>query len=173
MKILVVVDMQNDFIDGSLGSPEAKAIVENVKNKIDNWQGEIIFTQDIHNDNYLETLEGQMLPIKHCINRTEGCEISKQLNIEKRFVVQKGTFGYEYWQDTFYSFDNIEEIELCGLCTDICVVSNALALRMFYPNTKITVDASCCTGVTPYKHKCALEVMRSCQINVIGDDNND
>ena len=92
---------------------------------------------------------------------------------EKRFVVQKGTFGYEYWQDTFYSFDNIEEIELCGLCTDICVISNALALRMFYPNTKITVDASCCAGVTPYKHKCALEVMRSCQINVIGDDNND
>ena len=174
MKVLIVVDMQNDFIDGALGTKEAQSIVQNVKNKIKQSDNEyVIFTKDTHDDNYMDTLEGKLLPVKHCIRGTEGHKIRKELMSEYgNDVISKNTFGFESWKDILnvYQFD---EIELCGLCTDICVVSNALTLRMFYPDTKIIVDASCCAGVTPYKHKCALEVMRSCQINVIGDENND
>jgi nicotinamidase-related amidase len=195
-KILIVVDMQNDFVTGSLGSAEAQAIVPKVIQKIKDqydmidespFHSSVIFTVDTHGDNYLNSLEGQYLPVKHCHARTEGHELIPEIIelIDTKIGVplaeiNKRTFGYEYWKAIidnifqsnaiFYPKDNDSfEIELVGLCTDICVVSNALALRMFYPNVKITVDASCCAGVTPEKHAAALEVMKSCQIEVINE----
>ena len=170
-KILIVVDMQNDFVDQALGSPEAQAIVLNVVNKVSNYKYEdIYFTRDTHQSNYMETLEGKYLPVPHCIRNTEGWEIIpelKLLSLECN-IINKATFGFEDWGGVFFGSEDFE-FELCGLCTDICVVSNALALRMFYPNSKITVDASCCAGTTPEKHAAALEVMKSCQIEVINE----
>lgn len=171
-KILIVVDMQNDFITGVLGSAEAQAIVPNVVEKVKNWDGLMVFTRDTHFPDYMETLEGQKLPVPHCIYQTEGWSIIDELkNVvhPSTLVIDKFTFGFEDWRKTLGDFGVDAEFELCGLCTDICVVSNALALRMFYPNSKITVDASCCAGVTPEKHKAALEVMKSCQIEVINE----
>lgn len=172
-KILIVVDMQNDFITGELGTPEAQAIVPNVVEKVRNWpttNGIVYFTRDTHNFNYWNTLEGKKLPIQHCIKNSAGwCIINELLRYtENAEVIDKTTFGYNSWVIEFGSNEEVE-FELCGVCTDICVVSNALALRMFYPNTKITVDASCCAGVTPEKHAAALEVMKSCQIDVINE----
>ena len=175
-KILIVVDMQNDFVHGVLGSTEAQAIVPNVVEKVKGFEGDIYFTRDTHFDDYMNTLEGQKLPVPHCINGTEGWSIIKELNdyacnrtneVVSKGIFNKFTFGYEDWKQTF-RLDEFE-FELCGVCTDICVISNALALRMFYPDAKITVDASCCAGVTPEKHKAALEVMKSCQIEVINE----
>lgn len=177
-KILIVIDMQNDFITGTLGSAEAQAIVPNVVEKVKKWEGEILFTRDTHYEDYLKTLEGIILPVEHCIKGTDGWQIIDSLwpYIEhSNQIIDKITFGFKNWEryinfanDDPY-FDEDIEFELCGLCTDICVISNALALRMFYPDTKITVDASCCAGVTPEKHKAALEVMKSCQIEVINE----
>ena len=167
-KILIVVDMQNDFITGALGSDEARAIVPNVVEKVMNYKIEdIYFTQDTHNEDYMNTLEGKYLPVPHCIKYEEGWDIIPALKPYAELVVLKETFGYEYWG--YYYFGEEVEFELCGVCTDICVISNALVLRMLYPDAKITVDASCCAGVTPEKHKAALEVMKSCQIDVIGE----
>ena len=176
-KILIVVDMQNDFVSGSLGSPEAQAIVPNVVEKVKHWDGDIYFTRDTHFLPYYNTLEGQKLPVLHCICNTEGWSIIPELNdyacnrteIKKcKSIIDKFTFGYSGWNRHFAGCEEFE-FELCGLCTDICVISNALALRMFYPNAKITVDASCCAGVTPEKHAAALEVMKSCQIDVLNE----
>lgn len=176
-KVLIVIDMQNDFVTGTLGSPEAQAIVPNVVEKVKNWDGEMYFTRDTHFDNYLSSLEGQKLPVPHCIVDTKGWHIIDELHdyacnrtqgpVCKK-IIDKYTFGYEDWCRHFAGAEELE-FELCGLCTDICVVSNALALRMFYPNAKITVDASCCAGVTPESHKAALTTMKMCQINVIGE----
>ena len=175
-KILIVVDMQNDFVSGSLGSPEAQAIVPNVVEKVKSWDGEVVFTRDTHYDSYMDTLEGQKLPVPHCIVNTDGWHIIDELrdyacnrypDIVCKGIINKTTFGCEDWAHMYFGLEY--EFELCGLCTDICVISNALALRMFYPNTKITVDASCCAGVTPEKHAAALEVMKSCQIDVINE----
>lgn len=177
-KILIVIDMQNDFVSGSLGSPEAQAIVPNVVEKVKNWNGDkLYFTRDTHFDNYMNTLEGQKLPVIHCIKDTKGWRIIPELNdyacnrtseVVCNGIVDKVTFGYKRWDQDFTGCEEFE-FELCGLCTDICVISNALALRMFYPDAKITVDASCCAGVTPEKHAAALEVMKSCQIDVINE----
>lgn len=187
-KLLIVVDMQNDFITGSLGTPEAQAIVPNVKQKIEKANEEetlVLFTKDTHYDNYMETLEGKMLPVPHCIENTEGWCIVKELSslvseqtecllysshgIKNNRII-KNTFGSEVLMDFIKKYaDEISEIEFCGVCTDICVSSNALMARMIVPDMPITVDASCCAGVTPEKHKTALEVMKSCQINVIGE----
>lgn len=175
-KVLIVVDMQNDFVTGSLGSKDAQAIIGNIKEKIDKYVEEgcrIIFTRDTHREDYLETLEGKNLPVKHCIIGTEGWKVVPELRTycatyPKCDGVNKVTFGYEGWKDVFGTSEE-HEIELVGVCTDICVVSNALALRMMYPSWNITVDASCCAGVTKEKHNAALEVMKSCQINVIGE----
>lgn len=170
-KILIVVDMQNDFVTGSLGSREAQVIVPNIINKVSNYKFEdVYFTRDTHLSNYMDTLEGKYLPISHCISGTEGWQIIPELKSLSLFcnIINKETFGYEGWNNMCFGLDNFE-FELCGVCTDICVVSNALALRMFYPNAKITVDASCCAGVTPEKHAAALEVMKSCQIEVINE----
>lgn len=176
-KILIVVDMQNDFVSGSLGSPEAQAIVPNVVEKVKHWNGDVYFTRDTHFDNYMNSLEGKKLPVPHCIKDTNGWSIIKELNdyacnrtelVTCKKIIDKYTFGYNEWVTHFAACEE-KEFELCGLCTDICVISNALALRMFYPNAKITVDASCCAGVTPEKHAAALEVMKSCQIDVINE----
>lgn len=166
-KTLIVVDMQNDFIDGSLGTREAQAIVGKVKDKIKSYQenhGEIIFTRDTHTKDYLNTNEGKHLPVEHCIAGTEGWRIADGLEIADAVYIDKPSFGYMDWKHY-----NLEEVEIIGLCTDICVVSNALIIKATYPEINVTVDASCCAGVTPKTHKAALETMKMCQVNVIGE----
>lgn len=164
-KTLIVVDMQKDFIDGALGTKEAEAIVENVKKKIESYKengDEIIFTRDTHYNNYLETNEGKHLPVVHCIKDTEGWMINKELEVPEAIYIDKPSFGYMNWKDY-----NLEEVELVGLCTDICVVSNALIIKATYPEIKVSVDANCCAGVTPETHKAALTTMKMCQVEVI------
>lgn len=166
-KTLIVVDMQNDFVDGSLGTPEAEQIVEKVKSKIKAYQengNEIIFTRDTHTEDYLNTNEGKHLPVEHCILGTDGWNIVDGLEIPNAKYIDKPTFGWLNWKE-----HDLEEVEMVGLCTDICVVSNALIIKAMYPEINITVDASCCAGVTPDTHKAALETMKMCQINVIGE----
>lgn len=173
-KILVVVDMQNDFIDGALGTKEAVRIVPNVAKKIREFDGDEIFvTYDTHYDNYLTTLEGQKLPVPHCIDGSYGHEINDEIKQalsgkEYKDVIKAGFGSFSISRGLKDRYPGEEmEIEVMGLCTDICVVSNALILRAGYPNAKITVDASCCAGVTPEAHKAALATMKSCQIDVI------
>ncbi len=164
MKTLIVVDMQNDFIDGTLGTAEARSIVDNVKQKIAeylNSGNRIIFTRDTHFGDYLSTPEGQKLPVVHCVKDTHGWQIADGIYIDGCDIVDKPSFGWLGWDS--YEFD---EIELVGLCTDICVVSNALILKAMFPNSEISVDSSCCAGVTPQTHESALNTMRMCQITV-------
>ena len=175
-KVLIVVDMQNDFVDGALGTKEAVAIVPNVAKKIKEFDGDEIFvTYDTHYDNYFSTLEGQKLPVAHCIDGTLGhdlCPAVKEALSGKEYkdVIKAGfgSFSISKGLKDRYPGEEIEA-EFVGLCTDICVVSNALIMRAGYPNAKITVDASCCAGVTPEAHKAALATMKSCQIDVIGE----
>lgn len=167
MKTLIVVDMQNDFIDGALGTKEAQSIVSKVKKKIEDYEkngDEIIFTRDTHFEDYLNTKEGKKLPVVHCVKSTKGWEIAKEVQREESIIIDKPTFGWMNWKEMKF-----DEIELVGLCTDICVVSNALILKAAFPNIEITVDASCCAGVTVDSHKAAIETMRMCQINIIGE----
>lgn len=171
-RILIVVDMQNDFVNGALGSDEAVAIVDHVVNKINEFEGEIIATYDTHQENYMETREGKYLPVPHCIENTEGWQLNdkveKALNNKNVIKLKKPTFGSTKLVDMLKGVDESDtEVTLVGLCTDICVVSNALLLKANYPELDINVDAGCCAGVTPQKHEAALETMRSCQINVI------
>lgn len=173
MRILIVVDMQKDFINGSLGSRDAEAIVEAAVNKINGFNGDIIVTLDTHFENYMETSEGKNLPIPHCIKDTDGWQLDSRIRaaLDKKAysAVEKITFGSVELPKIIeenYDINNIE-IELIGLCTDICVVSNALLLKAHFPEIPIFVDSSCCAGVTPKSHNAALETMRSCQINVI------
>lgn len=175
-RILIVIDMQNDFVSGVLGSEEAKAIVPNVKQKINEYieRGDtVIFTRDTHEDtSYLSSPEGKKLPIKHCIKGTCGWQICLETIPGVYEVIDKKTFGYSDWElylDRELLTISKTNIELCGLDTDICVITNALIIKTLYPNAEIIVDANCCAGSTPEKHKAALEVMRSCQINVIGE----
>ena len=166
-KVLIVVDMQNDFISGSLGSVQAQAIVPRVQEKIEAYLSrgdQVIFTRDTHDDTYLQTEEGKHLPVQHCQKGTSGWEIPKELDRNFCLHIDKPNFGWQHWQK-----QNLEdaEMELVGLCTDICVVSNALLLKTFYPENPITVDASCCAGVTPESHRAALETMKMCQIQII------
>ena len=167
-KTLIVIDMQKDFIDGSLGTKEAVSIVDKVKQKIKQYKeaGEqIIYTRDTHPENYLETREGKYLPVVHCVKGSEGWLIPEELRVEGCEVIDKPSFGYTGWEK--YDF---EEIEIIGLCTDICVVSNALMLKALYPEIKITVDASCCAGVTVESHRAALLTMKMCQIEIRGEE---
>ena len=171
MKVLVVVDMQNDFIDKALGTKEAVGIVENVAKKIKGFDGKVIYTKDTHHGDYLKTQEGRNLPVEHCIRGSEGWEISSALPFgDDDTVFEKPTFGSvelgSYLKDLAEQTD-IEEIEVIGLCTDICVISNALLIKAFLPEVLITVDSSCCAGVTPGSHKNALEAMKMCQINIV------
>ena len=164
-KTLLVIDMQNDFIDGALGSNEAQQIVANVREKIAqrlNEGYEVIFTRDTHQEDYLSTPEGKKLPIKHCIEGTHGWQIAEGLYVDGCKIIDKPTFGYVHWD----GFD-FEKIEIVGLCTDICVVSNALILKATFPEAEISVDASCCAGVTPQSHEAALTTMQMCQMEVI------
>lgn len=162
---LLVIDMQNDFIDGALGTAEAQAIVPKVKEKIAKAVergDEIIFTRDTHGEDYLNTPEGKKLPVVHCVKDTKGWEIAEGLTVPGAVVVDKPNFGYPDWKERF----SFECVELIGLCTDICVVSNALILKAQFPEAVISVDSSCCAGVTPESHEAALLTMKMCQIEV-------
>ena len=169
-EILIVVDMQNDFIDGALGTAEAVEIVPRVAEKIRSFPGRVLFTRDTHEANYLETQEGRNLPVPHCIRGTAGWEISPVLEpLRKEAPIDKPTFGSRWLGALLRAAndaDPIRRITLIGLCTDICVISNALLLKAFLPEAEIVVDAACCAGVTPESHRNALAAMKSCQIRV-------
>lgn len=173
MKVLVVVDMQHDFVDGALGSPAAQAIVPQVAAKIRTYQeaGDyVICTRDTHEENYLETQEGRNLPVPHCIRGSQGWQILEELHCQDFPAVDKVTFGSrELPQVLAQAFPNgdMDSIELVGLCTDICVISNAMVLKAFFPEVPILVDSACCAGVTPQSHENALEAMKVCQITVL------
>lgn len=178
MKILVVVDMQNDFISGALGSEQAKAILPYVCCKIIKWDGMIFATQDTHYADYLSTQEGRNLPVEHCVEGTPGWEIemSVQASLAGKggnvLCVNKPVFGSRALAEYLVGLseeERIDEIELVGLCTDICVISNAMILRSFLPEVPITVDAKCCAGVTPESHATALQAMKACQIRIINE----
>ena len=174
MKLLIVIDVQNDFVTGCLGTPEARAIVPKVKKKIEEWDGDLIYTRDTHLDNYLDTPEGKKLPIPHCIEDTDGWQIVDDVFTDKNYtrIIDKRTFGYLGWSwelDSFTGGCYYDEIQLIGLTSNICVVTNALILKTRYPEVEIIVDASCCAGTTPQAHRAAMEVMKSCQITVIGE----
>jgi len=170
-RFLVVVDMQNDFIDGALGTPEAQAIVDKVIEKIRQYPEDcVIATRDTHESNYLETSEGKYLPVEHCIKGTKGWEIREEvaLAMPKALLVDKPTFGSAKLVKLLQSEYAVEdiEIELVGLCTDICVVTNALLLKTGLPDVTVKVDPSCCAGVTPESHRAALMTMKMCQVEI-------
>lgn len=168
--ILIVVDMQNDFIDGALGTKEAAAIVPGVKEKIENFPGRVWFTRDTHTEDYMNTQEGHKLPVPHCIKGTDGWQIRPELaELCQEAPLDKVTFGSAALGAMLQEADqkeHVESITFIGLCTDICVISNALLAKAFLPEAEIIVDASCCAGVTPESHKNALEAMKVCQIKV-------
>lgn len=167
-EVLVVVDMQKDFIDGALGTKEAEAIVENVAEKIRSFTGEVVFTRDTHGENYLKTQEGKKLPVPHCIKGSEGWELDSRLEpfcTADCKVFDKPTFGSVELAE-YLKKQTPDKITLIGLCTDICVISNAIMLKAFLTETEIAVVESCCAGVTPESHANALEAMKMCQISV-------
>ena len=176
MKALIVVDMQNDFIDGALGTSEAQAIVPKVTEKIAAFDGAVICTRDTHGETYLDTLEGKNLPVAHCIRGTQGHQIhpdvSEACEAKHAVILDKPSFGSPelaaYLKE--HGADGYESIELIGLCTDICVISNALLLKAYFPETPVVVDASCCAGVTPESHENALSAMRMCQVVITDGD---
>lgn len=169
-KVLVVVDMQNDFIDGALGTKEAVAIVPKVKEKIENFEGTVLFTRDTHFENYMDTQEGQNLPVPHCIKDTEGWQIRAELDaLRTTEAIDKLTFGATNLPEKLailHLKESIESITFVGLCTDICVISNVMVTKTYFPEIPIIVDAACCAGVTPESHKNALEAMKVCQVKV-------
>lgn len=174
-KVLVIVDMQKDFVDGALGTPEAVGIVDAVVQKITDFSGELFVTYDTHFENYMETAEGKKLPIPHCIKGTDGWQLDKKVAaaLERKCytAVEKKTFGSVDLPNLVRKAvgDEPFSVELVGLCTDICVVSNALILKAHFPEVDISVDPACCAGVTPATHNAALETMQMCQIGVQGD----
>lgn len=170
-RVLVVIDMQNDFITGSLGTKEAQAIVEKVCRKIQGFDGEVLFTLDTHGPDYLETQEGRLLPVAHCIKGTPGWELEPRVRaLCKTTPIEKPTFGSTGLADVLQAKHiyggGLDEVVFVGLCTDICVVSNALLVKARLPEVPLTVDASCCAGVTPEAHQHALAALRSCLITV-------
>jgi len=180
MKLLFVIDMQNDFIDGVLGSPEAQAIVPKVAKKIKNADN-VIFTYDTHNKDYLQTEEGKHLPIPHCIKGTEGWELNPIIFntspdgiVQHVFLFRKETFGYPWnlvedfnYEDFTLDPRDVTEVEIVGLDTDFCVLANAMTLKAVFPNIPITIDASCCAGSTPEWHEKALDMLEHCHFNII------
>ena len=172
-KLLIVVDMQNDFIDGALGTKEAEAIVSGVAEQIRSFDGTVLATLDTHEENYMSTAEGIKLPVAHCIRGTKGWELNPQIQdaLAERDgeTLEKPTFGsiqLPIWIQNHFNPDELE-ITMVGLCTDICVVSNALLLKAHFPDTPIAVIESLCAGVTPDAHQAALATMRSCQIDIL------
>ena len=161
-RLLIVVDYQNDFVDGALGSEQAQAMIPNLVNKLKNTQSDLLlFTKDTHKDNYLETAEGKQLPIPHCIKNTAGWEIAPEIQpfTKKDNIIEKSAFGSTRLPSLLKKYD---EVELCGLCTDICVISNALLIKAFYPDKTIIIDSKCCAGSTAEAHEAALLVMKNC-----------
>lgn len=170
MKYLIVVDMQNDFIDGALGSEEAVKIVPYVKSLIESFDGQVLFTRDTHYENYMETQEGKNLPVPHCISGTEGWQIQPELEaLRITDAVDKFTFGSKELVELLNDKNNIESITFVGLCTDICVISNVMLVKAFYPEIPLIVDAKGCAGVTIDSHKTALEAMKAIQVRVINE----
>ena len=168
MKYLIIVDMQRDFIDGALGTKEAVAIVPYVKTLIKDFDGKVLFTKDTHSAGYLETAEGKKLPVAHCIKGTAGWELHPELEaLRKTEVIEKLTFGSKELIELLKKESNLESITLAGLCTDICVISNALLLKAYFPEIPISVEARGCAGVTPESHENALSAMKMCQIDII------
>lgn len=173
-KILIIVDMQNDFISGALGTKEAQQIVDKVAEKIETFDGEVYYTRDTHQENYLKTQEGKHLPVVHCIEGSEGWKLEEKIqrwaSQKQAGIFNKGSFGspeLAHHMVRLNQKEKIESIELAGLCTDICVISNAMLLKAALPEVPIIVDASCCAGVTPESHQNALEAMKMCQIQVV------
>lgn len=173
-KILVIVDMQKDFIDGTLGTKEAVQIVDRVAEKIKKFDGEVLYTRDTHKTDYLETQEGKNLPVVHCIEGSDGWQLEKQIaelaTKSHAVIFNKVSFGspeLAHYLTKLNQKEQIESIEMAGLCTDICVISNALLLKAALPEVPIMVDASCCAGVTPKSHENALEAMKMCQIQIV------
>lgn len=170
MKILVVVDMQNDFIDGALGTSEAVAIVPYVKQVIESFEGKVFFTRDTHFDDYMNTQEGKNLPVPHCIKGSDGWQIRPELDsLRKAEAIDKVTFGSSALVDVLKKEKDIEEITFIGLCTDICVISNVAVVKAFFPEIPISVDAKACAGVTPQSHRTALEAMKAIQVKIINE----
>ncbi|MBE7030068.1 MAG: cysteine hydrolase [Ruminococcaceae bacterium] len=167
-KLLIVVDMQNDFITGSLGTPEAQEILPKVAEKVARAEAEgtpVVYTRDTHSAFYPHTMEGKKLPVLHCVQDTHGWELADELKREAAIIFDKPTFGSLMLAD-FVTAGMFTDIELVGLCTDICVVSNALLLKAYLPEAEISVDATCCAGVTPQTHEAALTTMQQCQITI-------
>ena len=171
MEVLVVVDMQNDFIDGSLGTKEAVSIVPKVADKIKNFKGLVLATRDTHEENYLNTQEGTNLPVQHCIRDTRGWELNDEIAaLIDGNPIDKPTFGSVELGKRLVALNEqmgVDKIIFVGLCTDICVISNAMLVKAFLPEVPIEVDASCCAGVTPESHERALRAMESCQITIV------
>lgn len=170
-KVLIVIDMQNDFINGALGTKEAVSIIPNVKKKIVEYLDrgdEVIFTRDTHYDDYFSTNEGKCLPIEHCKVGTYGWHIHEELDDGSCEHIDKPTFGYRFWDR--YTARNFGEIEVVGVCSDICILANCIILKTFFPESHISVDASCCAGTSPQKHAEAMSVLKSCQISVVNEN---
>lgn len=171
--VLVVVDMQNDFIDGALGTKEAVAIVPNVLEKIKAFDGTVLFTRDTHKENYMETQEGKNLPVPHCIKGSLGWQIRTELDaLRTTPAIDKVTFGSSLLPEKLLALnavDPIETVTFVGLCTDICVISNVMITKAFLPEVPVIVDAACCAGVSPETHKNALEAMKVCQVKVVNE----
>lgn len=168
--VLAVIDMQNDFIDGTLGTQEAEAIVERVAEQIRNFDGQVVYTRDTHFEDYLNTQEGAKLPVTHCIKGTKGWQIQKDLMAlqdESTRIFDKLTFGSVELAQYLKEMTDLENVTLIGLCTDICVISNAMVIKAFMPEVTIKVKADCCAGVTPQSHDNALEAMKMCQIEIL------
>lgn len=168
-KTLIVVDMQRDFINGALGTPEAVAIIPAVIQKIKEYRDagdNVIFTRDTHTPDYLNTMEGKNLPVVHCVMGTEGWGIPEEIDQVDCIHINKSSFGYLDWDTVEQWVCDMKEIELIGLCTDICVVSNALILKAMFPESVISVDPKCCAGVTPESHNAAITTMKMCQIQI-------
>lgn len=170
MKLLVVIDMQNDFIDGALGTDQAVSIVDRVSARIHAARAEgteVWFTRDTHTEDYLTTQEGRKLPVPHCIRGTAGWQISSQLDVSDSIIIDKPTFGSVELAQKIAALEGLESVELVGLCTDICVISNAMLIKAQLPELPVKVDSSCCAGVTPASHENALSAMKMCQIEVL------
>lgn len=168
MKVLCIIDMQKDFIDGALGSREAQAIVPNVVKKLAEARAngdKVIFTRDTHTEDYMNTQEGRNLPVVHCVKGTPGWEIASELDVANDLVIDKPTFGSVALSEMIAAMQDADSVELVGLCTDICVISNAMLIKARMPEMPVSVDGSCCAGVTPESHNNALNAMKMCQIS--------